>query len=694
LDKRALYVTYDVTDYLVEGKNAIGLWLGYGWFHSGVPGVFQDTPVVMAQVEWSLSNGTQDRIVTDETWTANPSPLKWIGFRGELYDATQEIDGWCKPECDDASWSPAMVVAAPPIVVSAQKVQPNRIALEVHPVAVNELSPGVYEIDMGRAYVGYFQLRIRAARGDRIDLEMNESVLASGRKQSFGQQDIYVAKGDDGEMFRNRFDYRAFRYVTVRGLKQPPVLEDACGFMIHVDSCGTATFECSNDLLNRIQRTVAWTYRCTSMGGNIVDCPHRERLGYGAEGQATMLTAMTHSDAAAMFTHWLEVWRDVQNPSTGMMPHTAPGGGGSQGSPGWGGICVTLPWELYLRYGDQRILEQSYPSIRLWIDFLNSKSKDHILQHYGEETEGFYADWVAPGRQLGGRWINAVPKDCDLFFNNCYFIYNLDLAAKIARVLGKTEDARHYEEQAQLKRQAVHAKYYDPAREVYVNGEQAYQTMALVSGVIPAERRAQLSNMLTLLITEAHKGHLNTGVLGTFFMFQYLLHENRNDLIFQMVNQHTYPSWGWLLDNGTTTIGEQWGGMESQIHSSFLSVNSWFIEGIGGIQVDPVAPGYKHILIRPAVVADLAWAKVRYNSIRGPIVSEWKQADGRFDLHIEIPANTTATVYLPAKNKEAVSEGGKPATEVEGVKFLRLEDTTAVFEVESGRYSFQTEVRS
>ena len=691
LNKRALYVTYDITSYLVEGKNAIGLWLGYGWFRPGVAGVFHKSPVVKAQLEWSLPDGAQGRMVTDETWRGNPSPLRWIGPRGELYDATREIDDWGKPEYDDASWSRAEVVSAPPIAVSAQKMQPNRIAREIHPVAVKKLSPGVYEIDMGRNYVGYFQLRLRdAARGDRIDMEMNELKVSSGLKQSYGQNDAYIAKGADGEIFRNRFDYRAFRQVTIRGLKQPPILADARGFMIHADLCSTATFECSNDLLNRIQRTVDWTYRCTSMGGNIVDCPHRERLGYGAEGQTTMLTAMTHSDAAAMFTHWLEVWRDLQNPATGMMSHTAPSSD-YPGSPGWGGICVTLPWELYVRYGDRRILQQSYPSVRLWINFLNSKSKDHILRHYGHKSWGFYADWVAPGRQLVGRWTNAVPKECDMLFNNCYFIHNVELAAKIARVLGKEDDARQYEEQAQLQRQAVHAKYYDPVRNVYVNGEQAYQVMALMTCVIPAERRESLSRLLTLLITEARKGHLNTGVLGTFFMFQHLLHENRNDLVFQMVNQRTYPGWGWLLDNGATTIGEQWGGGASQIHSSFLSVNSWFIEGIGGIQVDPVEPGYKHIIIRPAVVGDLTWAKASYDSIRGPIVTDWNQADNQFLLHVVIPANTTATVHVPAKNAESVREGGCPASKALGVTFLRMEDGAAVYEVTSGRYNFRSD---
>ena len=692
LDRRALYVTYDITEYMVEGRNVIGLWLGNGWFRHAQPGLSNQPPSVMAQIEWLRPDGALERIVTDQTWKAHPSPWSVTGLLAESYDATREVEGWCGAGFDDGSWRAATMVSAPPVILSAQKVQPNRVADSIHPVAISEPSPGVYEIDMGRNYVGHFELRIRAARGDRIEMEMNEVELGSGRKQGFGQHDVYIAKGVDGETFRHRFDYRAFRYVTVRGLRRPPVLDDARGFLIHADLGHTATFECSNALFNRIQRTVDWTYRCVSMGGNIVDCPHRERLGYGAEGQTTMLTAMTHSDAAAMFTHWLEVWRDIQDPVRGMLPHTAPGNR-DEGSPGWGGICVTLPWQLYLRYGDRRILEQSYPSIRKWIDFLDSESEGDLLRHYGDESLGFYADWVAPGRQIGGRWTNAVPKECDLFFNNCYFIHNIAIAGEIARVLGKEEDARRYDEEARKKRRAVHAAYYDVLREVYVNGEQAYQAISLWAGVIPDGQRAQLSNLLALLIVEGQKGHLNTGVLGTFFLLECLLQENRNDLIFQMVNQRTFPGWGWLLDQGATTIGEQWGGLASQIHSSFLSINSWFIEGIGGIRMDPDGPGYERITIRPAVVGDLTWANTSYDSIRGPIVSRWTIADGRFELEVEVPANTTATVHVPACGVEAVREGGRPAATAEGVASARLEGDRAVFEIGSGRYHFETELQ-
>jgi alpha-L-rhamnosidase len=690
-----MYVSYDVTDYLHEGKNAVGLWLGYGWFRPAMPGTFHDSPVVKAQLDMTYEDRHSELIVTDSSWKCNPGPLSVIGLHGERgfvgserYDATHEIDGWSTPDLEDSTWRAAAVVTAPEFRLSAQMVEPNRIAAEVHPVAVRETSPGIYEVDMGKSYAGLFQLRMHALRGDRIEMEMFEHEADSGAKQSYGQHDTYIAKGATEETFRNHFDYRAFRYVTIRGLKSPPALDDIRGYLVCTAARPVARFECSSDLVNRIQQTVDWTYRCTSMGGNIVDCPHRERLGYGAEGQATMLTAMTNYDTAAQFTHWLQVWRDEQNPVTGMMMHTAPSADPGEGSPGWGGICITLPWELYVRYGDRRILKQSYPTIRLWLQFLESKTKNHILQHYGAEMWGFFADWVAPGRQIGSRWTNAVPKSCDLFFNNCYYIHNLEVAARIARVLGKESDALAYEKQAALMQQAVDSEFYDPPREAYVNGEQGYQAIALWSHVVPEKRRARLSGNLAQLITEAQKGHLNTGVLGTFYMLRYLQQENRNDLVFQIVDQHSFPGWGWLLDRGATTIGEQWGGRFSQIHTSFLSIGSWFIEGLGGIQPDADAPGYKHFIIRPGVVGDLRWASASYKSIHGLIESRWKLDAGKLTLAVTIPPNTTATVYVPSDDAKQITEHGAPPIKSECVKPLGVRGHESLFLVESGTYEF------
>jgi len=388
-------------------------------------------------------------------------------------------------------------------------------------------------------------------------------------------------------------------------------------------------FECSNELFNRIYETVLWTYRCLSLGGYVVDCPHRERLGYGAEGQVAVDTALYGFDFGALFTKWLGDWRDVQDPQSGEVPHTAPtyiGGGG----PAWGGIVVTLPWRCYLQYGDKRILEDNYMS------------------------------------------------------------YATQLTANVADVLGKHDEAAAYREQAQQINRAVHAAYFDVAKATYVTGEQPYPALALLTGTVPDELRDKVLASLEREILVTQKGHIDSGVLGTYFLLKSLTEANRSDLVYPLVNHRTYPSWGFMLDQGATTIWERWNGEESQNHTSFLSVGSWFIEGLAGIRPDPAAPGFRHFFVRPAVVGDLTFVRASYRSIRGPVASRWRIENGRFHLEIEVPAGSTATVYVPTRDRSAVREGGRPTEQANGVRSLRLENGAAVYQIDSGEYAFQT----
>ena len=286
-------------------------------------------------------------------------------------------------------------------------------------MAVRELSPGVYVIDMGRNYTGWLEIPLDGPRGQTVQLDYSERPVDKPGVQTFRQFDQYVPRGDGQDVFCSRFNYHAFRWVTVSGLKRPPDLSGVRGYAIHSDYERVGRFECSNELLNRIYETVLWTYRCLSLGGYVVDCPHRERLGYGAEGQVAVDTALYGFDQGALFTKWLADWRDVQDPQSGEVPHTAPtyiGGGG----PAWGGIVVTLPWQCYLQYGDRRILEDNYPMMQGYLRWLASKSRDNILRPFGGEWD-FLADWVAPGRNVAPKW-TWTPEPLRIFFNTCYMV--------------------------------------------------------------------------------------------------------------------------------------------------------------------------------------------------------------------------------------------------------------------------------
>ena len=456
---------------------------------------------------------------------------------------------------------------------------------------------------------------------------------------------------------------------------------------IHSDYERVGRFECSDELLNRIYETVLWTYRCLSLGGYVVDCPHRERLGYGAEGQVAVDTALYGFDQGALFTKWLADWRDVQDPQSGEVPHTAPtyiGGGG----PAWGGIVVTLPWQCYVQYGDRRILEDNYPMMKAYLRWLASKSQDNILRPFGGKWD-FLADWVAPGRNVAPD-ITWTPEPQRIFFNTCYWSYVTQLTANVADVLGQHDEATALRQQAREINRAAHTAYFDTGKACYVNGEQPYQALALLTGTVPDDLREKVMASLRHEILVTQKGHIDSGVLGTYLLLEFLTQANCSDLVYPMVNRRSYPSWGYMLDQGATTIWERWNGDESQNHTSFLSVGAWFVEGLAGLRPDPAAPGFKHFFVRPEIVGDLTFTRASYHSIRGMVASQWRIEDGRFNLVVDVPSGSTATVYIPAPDRSAIRESGQPAEQAEGVHFMRMKDRAVVYKIDSGQYEFQT----
>jgi alpha-L-rhamnosidase len=692
--KHAFYVTHDISDYLAPGKNCIGVWLGRGWFSKGkVRGAFHDGPVVMAQFDI----GDSLRIGTDETWKVRPSPITALGsgivheFGGERYDAAQELPGWSSAALDDSGWSVPVVVQPPNVEISAQMVEPNRITETLTATSVTQAGPGKYVVDMGRNFSGWIEMKVRGRKGQTLTIHYPYPTYGP-------QQDEYIMRDDGVETWQNcRFNYHATRTFTVSGFPEKPEAADIKGYLIHTDYEAASEFACSNEQLNWIYRTVCWTERCLTLGGYAVDCPHRERMGYG-DGSASMETMLYNFGAGAFYTKWLGDWRDGQDPVTGDMPHVAPAFyPGPGGGPAWGDICVVLPWQVYLQYGDRRVLEANYPTIQRWLKFQDSKTTDGLLRPYvgigcDQMAWSFLGDWVpprGPGQGTGTGASRSV-----LFFNNGYYLYNLEMAGKMARVLGKTQDGAAYGKKVDALRAAMQREFKDPDDGAYAEGEQTPLALSLLTSLIPQGQRGEVEARLERDIVDRRKGHLDTGILGTYFLIKELTDLGRHDLVYTMVNQTTFPGWGHMMKNDATTIWEEWGGGNSGIHSSFLSIGAWFIEGIGGIQGYESNPGFAHFLIRPGVVGDLKFARTKYRSIRGDIISNWQREGGKLSMDLTIPANTTATVFVPAKDAAGVAESGKPAGQAEGVKFLRLEGDYAVFGVGSGKYSFAAAFRT
>ena len=476
--------------------------------------------------------------------------------------------------------------------------------------------------------------------------------------------------------------------------------------MVRTNFADAATFECSDPLQNWIYNTVNWTFENLSLGGYIVDCPQRERFGYGGDAHATSETGMLNYKLGAFYNKWLEDWRDVQGTepmvgnmndpawarkqegsgrklSGGVLPQTAPtyhGGGG----PAWGGIVVTLPWFMYQYQGDTRVLEENFEMIKGWLTFLDTHVENNLLNRYGGRWD-FLGDWLWPGATAQG--MNNY-SDENLFFNNCYWMYNLKTAAQVARVIGKTADAERWERQAEISSKAIHDKYYHPVDQNYSDKTMRSLSAALYGDIMPAEIRPLVMKSLEKEILVNQKGHIDVGITGGAMLFKVLREEGCDDLVYSMTSQTTYPSWGLMRESGATTIWEMWEKDlpgHSLLHSSYLYPGAWYIDGVAGIRRRDDSPGFRKFDIRVPQLTEtqLSWAKAHFDSPAGMISSHWARESGKTLLNVTVPPNCEAVVHFPDENGRKISENSGFAKEI-GRK-----NGYVLFEIPSGSYIFE-----
>ena len=708
----SFYVSYNVSSYLRKGENCIEILLGKGWNKS-------DTSSVRFQCHIRSGISSID-IVTDSTWNVSNSPYstigkwKWDNFGGELYKA-KSGDIYKKAcESDEKNRAKVYVLKDASLKSRAQLSPLNRVGKPIRPIKCNELSNNVFVFDFGTILTGWMKLKMtKLNAGDTVTiyyadklyttfgpklsgtgspgsphnalkfLDKNDSVGFS----TYNQFDQFVSAGGSKEAFCSKFNYHAFRYAIVKGLSFKPELSNAEAMLIETDLEQSGTFQCSNELFNRMHKVNEWTMRCLNLGGYMVDCPHRERMGYGAEGSVSIESAIMNYNMASFLNKSMKDWANAQNAQTGFLPHLAPengvvGGGG----PAWGGGMASIIWRTYLYYGDKKILEDGYEPMKRYIDYLESLCTNGILRDFGG-TWDFLGDWVAPGRGMDTK--NWAPKQANELFNNCYRLYLWQILEKTAVVLGYSNEVVRCRSNLNELRPKIHQAFYNPELKFYVLDEQTYQIMPLITGVVPADLKPMIIDRLVNGILNKNNGHLDTGVLGTYFLIQYLQEIGRDDILFTITNQESYPGWGYMLKQGATTWWEQWNGYWSQVHNSFTSLDSWFYQGLAGIRPDPEEPGFKKIIIKPAVVGDLTWVKASYNSAFGQIVSNWKKEKNSLYLDIRIPANATATVYFPTNQMDLVFADNINIEKSIGIRYLRSENGMLLFSVQSGTYHFK-----
>lgn len=701
---RARYIAYDIAELIQPGENTIGIWLGTSWsiFEPYITADKPRSPLVIAQADIYYkndlaSNAPSLRIQTDESWKCYPSPNKLLGkwsagnMGGEIWDANKDVPDWNISSFNDRQWK-NVVVYNPKLTLSAQNVEGNKLFEKLEPIAIESRPDGSYRVDMGTNFAGWTNIKVKGNPGDRIDFLFSER---EKEDITFGNRSAYIV-GLSGEgCFRNRFNYSSGRWITIKGLKEKPQLSDISGWQVRTAYETRTSFECSDSLQNWIYDRVCWTFRNLTIGGFVVDCPQRERRGYGGDAHATTETGLFNYKLASLFTKWLQDWRDVQGwqsrngpkDGSGVLPHTAPTNSGG-GGPAWGGICITMPWFVYQHEGDKRILEVNFNMMKRWLEFLDSHVENNLLQRFGGPWD-FLGDWLWPNATAEGM---NNDKPTTLCYNNCYRVFNLRTAAKIARVLGKEEEALKWEEQADLSSKAIHAKFFDPEDCSYVDKSMGNLTAALIAEVPPVELYDKVMNRLENEIKVVRNGHIHVGITGGALLFKLLCDAGRDDLIYSMTSQTDYPGWGFMKANGATTIWEMWEKDlpgHSFLHSSYLYPGAWFVDGIAGIHINPDEPGFKSFIIRPPFVKDsaLTWAKTSFDSPVGEIKTSWKINEGKLFLDFVVPPNSKAIVYFPlAEKSKVVEKNGKG-------KLIGEKGIYKILEFTSGKYSLYEDTR-
>lgn len=755
--QRAYYWTYDVTPLVKLGANAVGAWVADGWY-SGYIGfglltgtsterlgrfTYGKTPALRAQLEIEYADGSHEIIPTDKSWkVTGEGAIREADFlMGEYYDARKETSGWSKAGFDDRAWESAILAEengsqpatfyearnpekpsgnpgifgrdvdlgfkAPPRL-EAFPGMPVRATQEVKPIAITSPTNGVYIFNLGQNFAGVVRLKVKGKAGTVIQLRHGEMLHPDGRLMTENLRralatDHYVLRGDaGGETWTPRFTFHGFQYVEVTGFPGRPGKDAITGIVLHSDTPLASAFECSDPVPNRLFKNVVWTQRANFLDLP-TDCPQRdERFGWTGDAQIYVRAATYNADVAAFYTKWLRELMESQRPS-GTFPGYAPypfQHGWDFGT-AWCDAGVICPWTIWRAYGDTRIIERCWPAMVKFLEWRKSTSQDFLGIKHGND----WGDWLSFGTKTPLEYVDTV-----------YFAYSARLMAEMAEAIGKTTEATEYRQLFDRVKAAFGQKYLQANGTLAVDTETAY-ALALYVDLIPAEQRQAVGRILANKLRQGETSDnsgMTTGFLGTRPLLPVLSEVGEHDLAVRHFQSRKFPSWGYEVEQGATTIWERWnsytkdkgfGGsqnasMNSFAHYSFGAVCEWMFFRLAGIDTD--GPGYQRILLRPSPPSShsnanrepINWVKAHYDSIHGRIVSNWRMKRGRFELETTIPANTSATVYLPIGHLAGADAGnviranGKRLASARGLQLLRIEGDRAVIAAESGTYRF------
>jgi len=698
--KADYYVTFDITEQLKDGRNALGVVLGNGRFFaprlvSPAPTVDYGYPKLLVQTEIQYNDGSTRRIVSDENWTlTTEGPIRANNeYDGEEYDARKEMPGWCQAGFDDTKWEKARLVSAPGGVLLAQMIEPMRVTQVIKPTGVTNPKPGTYMVDMGQNFYGAVRLKAKAPAGTEVRMVSAYSLLPDGMLKTADNRgakatDVYVFKGDGEEVWTPQFKGQGFRRVQVTGFPGTPAAENFEGLVIHTDARPAGDFECSNELVNRIHRAMWWGFRMYLRSAPL-DPDRDERQAWLGDPAKDAESEAFNFHVAPFYAKWMDDIRRSQR-GDGTIPDVSMNWEWNSNVE-WPSVFAIIPdWFLDF-YADQRVVESQYEAMKRWVQAM----KQNNLEADGTLKAGPYGDWCDTYTMDGKSTDNG--KTPQNLIATAYHYNNCRIMARAAKRLKMPEDEKLFGEWADQLKLAFNKKFLDTATGVYFGGTQCAYVLPLAFGLVPDECRQKVIDNLVNDILVTHKGHLSVGLIGMQWLMQVLTDIGRPDVAWTIVTQTTRPSWGYMIGKGATTIWERWDcdtrdpGMNSEaLLIQAGNLDAWFYQTLAGINYDREMPGFKHIIIRPRPPGDLMWVKAHYDSSYGRIVSNWTRGGDMLTMEVTIPANTTATVYVTAKDSAGVTESGKQADKAEGVKFLRMDKREAVYEVGSGHYQFQS----
>ncbi len=681
-DRRVLYMTYDVTRFLRTGKNTVAAMLGQGWFKS---------TALLLQMNIELEGGEKVEVATDGLWKSTDGPvIKDCIYNGETYDARLETPGWDQPDFDQKEWADADFVAGPKGVLSAQMMPPIQVVDTIIPLTVSNPEPGVYVYDMGQNFSGWARLRVQGPRGTAVKLRFAEMIYDTGminqeNLRGARAEDVYILNGEGEEVWEPRFTYHGFRYVELTGYPGVPSLSAIRGRVVHSAVEPAGSFACSKPILNSLQKIIVWGQK-TNLHSIPTDCCQRdERMGWMGDAQGTAEEAIYNFDMAAFYTNFLRNIRDVQD-EKGTITDTVPHIWGSRpADPAWGTAYPLIAWYVYQYYGDKRILEGHYEGIKKYVEFLRSSAENGLVKF------SYYGDWV------------AVEKPPGSIVSSFYYYYDVKILSDMAAILGKETDAKTYANLAADIKTAFHQEYYDPKTGNYANGTQTANTLPLFLDMVPKESRGAVWGNLFNDIVYKHDSHLTTGIIGTKYIMELLSNSGTSDLAYDIATQTTYPSWGYMIENGATTLWELWQlrqgpSMNSHNHPMFGSVGSWLYKALAGITPAAESIGFEKIRIAPQMVRDLRYAAGSTRTVRGEVSSSWSREGRSVRLEVVIPVGSEAEVVIPKFNIENViiREGGGVIYDSagfhagpHGVSSVETAPSGFLVKVGSGRYAFE-----